>query len=137
MPVSETSLKGELALMKVIFRAFEKRITVSRPVGDFDRYDLIIDEGGKLSRVQVKYADGKPASNGSVRVKTQTNHRRGGQRKYSPLEVDCVMVYLPQTGKVYRLPPYTWGGKTEISLRLTPAKNGQKKDCWFAGGYEW
>src|SRR5438309_2267143 len=53
-----TNLLGEFAVAKVFLRAIEKGWTVSRPMMEC-RYDLILDDGLRLYRVQVKYAGGK------------------------------------------------------------------------------
>jgi hypothetical protein len=50
-----TAQKGELALLHVLQRAVENGWIVSRPTRDC-RYDLVLDDGDRLYRAQVKYA---------------------------------------------------------------------------------
>ena len=52
--------KGEIAMIKVGIRALQVGAFVSKPIFEGARYDYIIEIDGKLYRVQVKYADGKP-----------------------------------------------------------------------------
>lgn len=48
--------KGQLAVSKAQVRAIELGYYVSVPLMDY-RYDLVLDDGKKLWRVQVKYAN--------------------------------------------------------------------------------
>ena len=50
-----TAQKAEIAMAKVRLRAAEKGIAISVPTSDSVRYDLIVDEGARLYRAQVKY----------------------------------------------------------------------------------
>lgn len=47
-----TAQKAEIAMAKVRMRAAERGIPVSVPTTDSVRYDLVIDDGGRLYRVQ-------------------------------------------------------------------------------------
>jgi hypothetical protein len=50
----DTKSIGDLSEMAVALALARTGYLVSRPVGENRRYDLIIDKGGVLSRVQVK-----------------------------------------------------------------------------------
>src|SRR5438132_1694866 len=52
-----TNFLGEIAVAKVVLRAMEKGWTPCKPLVEC-RYDLILDDGLKPYRVQVKYAGG-------------------------------------------------------------------------------
>ena len=72
---------------------------VSRPVIEGCRYDLIMDEGGILSKVQVKYTSGQ--SHGSVRIRVAPCDCRGKKGKvYTESEVDTIAVYSSVTDKL-------------------------------------
>ena len=47
--------KSEIAVLKLELRANQKGYFVSLPKNQSSRYDLIIDDGKKLYRTQVKY----------------------------------------------------------------------------------
>lgn len=64
----DTNKKGEIAKLKVELMAAELGWISSRTV-EGSRYDLVLDNGKKLYRTQVKYADGKSShSDGSILV---------------------------------------------------------------------
>jgi len=132
--------KGLFAQEKVILRAIEKGVTVSRPICETCRYDLILDDG-KLWRVQVKYAGGKSShTEGAVMVALRTWNHKGPTKKnkvYSSTEVDALLVYVPRLDKVLWFDAGVFAGKTALSVRVTPTKSNQRKRCHFAESYIW
>lgn len=133
-----THQKGEIGRLKVATRATELGYIVSVPTME-SRYDLVIDDGEKLNRVQVKYADyGGSASENAVVVKLKTECRNNGVMKtYKRGEIDAIIAYLPKTGKCYWLGPDQFEGLKSLTLRLEPSKNGQTKGIWDAKKFEW
>lgn len=140
-----TNQKGEIAELKVQLRATEKGWVTSRTV-EGARYDLILDDGKKLYRAQVKYAGGKTNhSEGSAVVSLRRaagddrnlKCRRRKMRVYTSDEVDVVLAYLPQVDKVCWLDPELFNGKPAVSLRYQPPKNGQKKGLHFVEDHAW
>ena len=134
-----TQQKGQLAQLKVEQRALEKGCMVSRPTTDA-RYDLIVDVGGKLQRVQIKYCSAKVStSSGSfmVDLRRWAGDKRTVTRNYTKQEIDALMIYLPATDKVYRLPASLVHEKSSITLRVAPSSNGQHKGIRMASRYEW
>lgn len=123
--------------MKAQIRAVELGYLVSIPTHHC-RYDLVLDDGSKLWRVQVKYADGKPSnSDGAVVVKLEYNDRTSHSYTYSFDEIDALVVYIPRADKLCWLPPITYVGKKRLNIRLEPPKNGQKHKMVLAGEYFW
>ncbi|HEX8492646.1 MAG TPA: group I intron-associated PD-(D/E)XK endonuclease [Pyrinomonadaceae bacterium] len=97
-----THQKGEIAHIKVMLRALEKGVVLSKPL-IASRYDFILDDSQKLERVQVKYAGGKaPHSQGSVKVNLKSWEGRKLRRRYCASEVDALLVYIPQIDAVLR-----------------------------------
>jgi hypothetical protein len=132
--------KGEIALLQVQMRAIEKGAVVSKPTIEGGRYDLVIDWDGKLYRAQVKYCD-RPASNahGAVSV-CMGNVTRGSNRSvgcYTQDEVDVVLVYVPKIRQVLWFGPDQFCGKSAITVRYEPTKNGQSKGCLMAQDFIW
>jgi hypothetical protein len=87
-----TAQKGELALLRALQRAVEKGWIASRPTRDC-RYDLVLDDGEHLYRVQVKYAGRRaPHCAGAVSL----DFTKGGRqdRTYLDQEIDAVIVYV-------------------------------------------
>jgi hypothetical protein len=132
-----TNTKGQLAVSKAEIRAFELGFLPSRPLYDA-RYDLIIDNGQKLLRAQVKYADGKPTnSDGSIIVKLEYEDRKKKVYTYNNSEVDVLIVYLPSIDKLCLFPKKVFTGKRKMSIRINKAKNNQKQRVIAANAYYW
>lgn len=132
-----TNAKGQLAVSKAEIRAFEKGFLPSRPLYDA-RYDLIIDKEGKLERIQVKYANGKPTNtDGAVVVKLEYVDRIRNSYTYRNEEVDALIVYIPRLDRLCYLPKKVFLGKKKISLRVSPPKNRQKVGIIAAADYYW
>jgi PD-(D/E)XK endonuclease len=135
-----TNFLGELAVAKVVVRAIEKGVTPSRPLMEC-RYDLILDDGFKLHRVQVKYAGGKSPKQASgaipVGLKKWRTDGRPPILHYTAQEVDGVLVYVRATDQILWLGPEVFEGRTMLHIRLEPARNGQQKRCLMAANYVW
>lgn len=132
-----TNVKGQLAVSKAELRAFELGYIPSRPLYDA-RYDLIIDIGGKLQRLQVKYADGKSSnSTGSVVVKLEYEDRRKNVYTYDMDEVDALIVYIPKLDKLCYLPKRVFVKKRKLNIRIAKSKNNQKIGIIAAEDYYW
>lgn len=134
---SETSMKGEMACLKLELRACEKGAIVSKPIIECD-YDRIVDYNGKLYKVQVKWTNSKCTNtDGAVAVKLTRGARNNNIRSYTSSEIDAVVAYLPKTDKLYWLPPKVFSGKKTVNLRLVNSKNCQSIGCILASEYEW
>lgn len=135
-----TAQKAEIAMAKVRLRAAEKGIAVSVPTSDSVRYDLVIDDRGKLLRAQVKYCSRQSSTTtGAVALELTSYHRSGklSFAGYTASEVDIILVYIPRTDQVLCFGPQVFAGRKEIQIRLEPTKNGQAKGCLFASDYIW
>jgi hypothetical protein len=135
-----TIFLGEYAVTKVLLRAIEKGVGVSRPVIEC-RYDLIVDDG-KLHRVQVKYAGDRKAlkhASGvvSVGLSKWRVDGRGPILGYSTEEIHAVLVYVRKLDQVLWVGPEIVAGRTALYIRVEPTRNGQKKGCLMAADYVW
>jgi PD-(D/E)XK endonuclease len=127
-----TEQKGQIALGKVIQEVGKKGIGAYLPVTQ-SRYDLILDYGDRLLRAQVKYADAKLRNaEGAVML-----HLRRRGKCYTADEVDVLLVYLPRLDKVAWFGPEVFHNRAGLSLRLLPAKNGQKKGFRMIQEFLW
>jgi hypothetical protein len=135
-----TNLCGGIAIAKVEVRALEKGVITSRPAIEC-RYDLIIDEGGRLARAQVKYANGKSANmvQGAVTVHLEKWRvdGRGPIPYYSTEEIDLLMVYVPRIDRVLCFGPDVFEGRSQLQIRIEPARNNQQRGCLMANQYIW
>lgn len=141
----DTNQKGQIAELKVQLRATELGWICSHTIAGA-RYDLVLDDGKKLYRVQVKYAGGKTSHcEGSASVCLRSNegdvrnmkYSRTKTKKYSGLEVDAVLAYLPQIDKIVWLNPELFEGKAVISVRYQAPKNGQLKGVNLVDDLVW
>lgn len=108
--------------------------TVSIPFGTGASYDLVVDGGSRLFKIQVKTAW---LSEGCVRYKSQRRQPGGGftRRAYREGEVDYFAAYCPANGIIYAVPAERHG--VEGRLRVAPARNGQAKLVRWAADYGW
>jgi hypothetical protein len=135
-----TNFLGELAIAKVVLRAIEKGMAVSRPLIEC-RYDLIVDDGFKPHRVQVKFAGGKAPKQASGVVPVGLKKWRTDGRSpiwcYTTAEIDAVLVYVRAIDQILWFGPEVFDKRTMLNIRLEPARNGQQKGCLMAADYVW
>jgi hypothetical protein len=128
-----TKGKGDVSEARVLAAFVDLGFYVSRPFGENQRYDLIIDDGQKLFRVQVKTGR---LRNGVVLFSAMSSHwHRGGQARPYLGEVDYIAVYCPDTEKVYVVPE-SHLTRSYGSLRIAPTKNNMSKTIRWAHRYE-
>ena len=135
----DTRQKGQLAVLKFEQEALLRGYVLSRPTMDA-RYDLILDDGKKLHRVQIKYGDGLSShSSGCVTVELRRYNGNAGKnpRVYFDSEIDAVAVYIPKIERICWIPPEKFHGKTGLTIRLDPTKNGQAQNLIEAKDYFW
>jgi hypothetical protein len=128
---------GELSTLLITAALRARGYAVSVPVGENTRYDLIADNGSRLTRVQCKTGR---LRNGSVFFNTcssYAHHPNPKQIKRDYLgEVDEFAVYCPDTCGVYLVPIEELPVRRTAALRVTPARNGQVKRIRLAAVYE-
>src|SRR5690242_1597252 len=97
---SSPSSIGNLSESKVLTKYIEAGFVVSMPFGGCAPYNLIVDTGIRLLKVQVK--PGR-LRNGCVIFPMQrfSGHQRG--RRYDPTEFDVFAVYCPDNDTVYAI----------------------------------
>jgi hypothetical protein len=111
----ETKRRGELAETAFLHRATELGFHVSKPYGDSDRYDFIVDNGRALLRVQVKSTS--TVSNGLYHVNAG-RRSTSGPVPYHPSQVDYLAIYVFPENTWYILPVTILAGR--VSLLLYP-----------------
>lgn len=128
-----TKHTGDVAEVAILFRCIEKGFTVSVPYGENQGYDLVVDDGDTLHRVQVKHAFYK---NGALifSAVSNHNHRGGGPTNYTG-KADVFGVYSSQLKTCYwvPIPGLPVGGK--VHLRVDAPKNGMQKRIRWANDY--
>jgi len=133
-PKRNTKAIGDRSELEFALALARVGYIVSKPLGDSHRYDLIIDDGETLSRVQVK--TGRLTA-GSVAFRCYSSHtHRGGvaQRSYRG-EVEYIGVYCPETGDSYLVPESEFVDST-MHLRVAPTVNRQDRHIRWASRYK-
>lgn len=107
------------------------------PLGENTRYDLVIDEGTRLARVQCK--TGRLRA-GAVRFKACSSYAHHPNPKIPKRdyvdEIEYFGVYCVETGGVYLIPIEDVQPRWECALRVDPARNGQQDRIRQAADYE-
>jgi hypothetical protein len=130
------SQKGAVAELAVALEATRLGIPVYRPLAEGGRADMILDVGGRLLRVQCKWAN---RVGGVVSVRLRTSRRSSDgyvTTTYRAAEVDAVAAYCPDVESCYLLPISLVDGRTGIHLRLSRARNNQQLGVTYAETYE-
>src|SRR5687768_9386955 len=130
--------KGDLAEAFITFRLLSLGKTVLKPVGDNARYDLVVHDvtTGEFHRVQCKTGFLDPrAANVMKFPPCSSSAHAGGAKKHYRGDADFFAVFFPPLQKVYMV-PVDHVGRSEASLRLAAARNGQSKGVRLAADYE-
>lgn len=126
--MAPTKLKGDLAELKVAAHLLELGYRLALPYGEDWDYDLILVRGEAFERVQVKHA----TSDGCVvhvncRSQSLTKGKVKRTKYYTADTIDWIAVWDATTELCLYVPASMLGsGRTLISLRLTPTRNGQR-----------
>jgi len=120
----------------IVMTAYVKAgFMVSVPFGAGAPYDLIVDTGNRLCKIQVKTGwlrKGCILYNGKRRVREAHPY---ATRPYLESEVDYFAIYYPLTESIYVVPFRKCGSSG--CLRLEPVQNGQEKLIRWAKEFIW
>lgn len=137
--IADVTSKGIEAQLRAELRANELGYIVSKPTTECCRYDMIIDTGDGLKRLQVKYCDCKARdSNGAVELnlrKTSTN--KSERPFYSKDEIDGLVVYVKPVDKLCYFPIDVISGKRSITIRYEASRNNQTARVFNCFDYLW
>lgn len=121
-----TKTVGELTEAKVLVKLLESGYVCSKPFGDNARYDLIVDDGVILQKVQIKTGR---VRNGAIEFNVMSCSRY--VNKHYKGQVDCFIVYVPELNKYYLVPEDEVGTS---KFYLTLSKGNSRSH--FAEKYE-
>jgi hypothetical protein len=133
--VLTTDQKGAIAESAIVHTAIKLGAGVYRPVMEGGRYDLILEAGSKLLRVQCKWA---PRHGDVVVVRCYSTRRaREGLRKrvYSEDEVDAIAAYCPELERCFLISSARFHRRTHVHLRVAPSRNNQSIGVNWADDY--
>jgi prevent-host-death family protein len=123
-----SNVKGAVAEQAIVLAAMKLGVPVLRPVAEHGRADLVLEIGGQLWRVQVKWGRLNPTRDVViVAVATSRCTPRGHVRsRYTEQEVDLFAVYCGDLDRCFLLPAELLANRTVAYLRLAPTRNGQR-----------
>lgn len=128
---------GDRTTLAAMLALQEAGYAISVPFGENTRYDLVVDDGVRLRRVQCK--TGRLRS-GAIRFAVCScyghHHRPQNARRDYRGEIDDFAVYCPETQRVYLVPISDLPLTTQAALRVEPTRNGQAKGIRMAAAYE-
>jgi hypothetical protein len=134
--VLTTDQKGNIAEVGIALAAIKLGIDVYWPLGEGGRYDLILDLGGRLNRVQCKWvtrhADVVIIRCYSCRRTADGLVRRG----YSSEEIDVIAGYCLELDTCYFIPFQELDGQRVVQLRLGPTRYNQQRRIRWARDFE-
>lgn len=126
-------LLGEMAEAEFVARASRLGFMVAKPWGDSDRFDFVVEVGGRLRRVQVKSAHRLGVDGGySFRM-----HGHSAEA-YREDEVDTLVAYVVPEDAWYIFPVRALGGLR--SVKLYPGSQGRRsrfekfREAWWLLG---
>jgi prevent-host-death family protein len=129
--------KGNVAELAIAAEAANLGLSVLKPLTEHERYDLVMEVGGRLLRVQCKWA----TLRGEVVMVRLTGSYHSPTRgyvksTYGADEVDAIAAYCHALRKCYLLPIEPFAGKSVVHLRNGPARNNQRASVHWATAYE-
>jgi hypothetical protein len=122
---------GNLTEAKILAALVKAGYLVSYPFGDGHKYDLVIDDGKQLSRVQCKTGR---VRGGVLKFNGCSMPGNGAKRQGYRGVADFFAVLNPEDEQVY-LVPVNEVGENDVSLRLIPTENGQFHRVRWAANY--
>jgi len=136
--VRNVKWRGEIVELAFLSKAASMGFAVTKPYGDSEPYDFIVDSGNRLWRVQVKSGSYKTGSAYRVGVSHLSN-TKPKQKAYTAKQIDILAVYIVPLGVWYIIPILAFTPSTSLAfLPDTPANYGtyarkyeQFREAWF------
>ena len=111
-----TKRRGEISEAALFLKAVTQGFAVAKPWGDNERYDLILDSGERLWRVQLKST--RTLRAGGYDVQPIYSIYGHGKRGYTPDQIDVLIVHIVPRDLWYVLPVAAYSPSK--SLRFYP-----------------
>jgi PD-(D/E)XK nuclease superfamily protein len=129
-PYIHSKRRGELAEAAFLHKAAGLGLTVAKPWGDSNRFDFIVETGGRMVRVQVKSAySGNKYGAYYIHV-----HGAKHTRVYTPSEVDLLAAYIAPMDTWYILPIEIFENRGSCQLLPNSLQGGSRyekyREAW-------
>ncbi|MDQ3684849.1 MAG: group I intron-associated PD-(D/E)XK endonuclease [Acidobacteriota bacterium] len=127
--------RGNISEALVMAAYLKAGLMVSVPFGTGAPYDLIVDTGSRLYKIQIKTGW---LRKGCINYKSRRRIREAhpyATRPYAETEMDYFAIYYPPTTSIYAVPFRVC--HSDGCLRLDPVQNGQQKLIRWAQDFSW
>jgi hypothetical protein len=122
---------GEIGEAAFLLTATQRGLLVSKPFGDKESYDFIVDNGTRRLRVQVK-TTGKRASRASYHVTIARGTAKS--TPYKKRDLDFLVIHVLPERIFYILPHKALAGRVALSVpssrRKKPSPFAQHRERW-------
>ena len=115
--------QGDTTELRFMLLNQELGYTISKPFGDNSKYDLIVDTGIELQRIQVKSTRRKETSSGMDCYNCLVCSGADSKQQYSTKDIDYVAIYVIPENAWYKIPVKYIKGKT---VKLYPHRKSQR-----------
>jgi hypothetical protein len=128
----KTHSKGQIAVLKVQLRCYEKNLICSLPTNNEIYYDLILDDylTKEISRVQIKYCNRKHS--GSKNLELNLNSPNSKRIYYQHTDIDLILVYLPCKEVILKYEKQHFHRKKQLTINLN-----DEKSKWYYKNFIW
>ena len=129
--------KGDRTTLAVMIALREEGYAISIPFGENTRYDLLIDDGNTIGRVQCKTGRLRAGAVLFNVCSCYGHHSNPAQvRRDYHGEVDYFAVFCKETDGVYLVPIHQISTRVLGTLRVTPPRNNQMKHVRLAADFQ-
>lgn len=123
--------KGEIAVLYVELEANRRGYIVNYPRNSNSLYDMIVDNGKELLKVQVKYLN-RRKSNAKDILELDLTNKSSSRKFYTKEDINLLLVYVPAIDKILYFLPHNFDKKTSIRVHLT-----DQNSKYFYGHFLW
>jgi len=129
--------KGDRSVLGIMFALHEAGYNLLVPFGENMRYDLVIDDGLQLARVQCKTGRLREGAVVFNMCSTYAHHPnpRVVRRDYQG-EVDYFAVFCLDNRRAYLVPISELPLRKQARLRVDPPRNNQQVGIRYAADFE-
>ena len=116
---SNTTEQGDIGEARAIYEFIKAGYVVSKPINDKAKYDIIVDDGDTLSRVQVKTtAHKKPRTSNGYEIGLVTKYSTRTALNIRKRQTDDydILFILVETGDVWIIPCQDIESKSTITV---------------------
>ena len=110
--LKNTKKIGDTAEIKFMLLSMELGHIVSKPITENTRYDLIIDTGEELQRIQIKSTNRKVINRNVYFYKCSFCYGSSHKEHYKANDIDYIAVYIFPEDAWYKIPFKAIEGKT-------------------------